>query len=59
MTFGLFFQVADTFAAPLNGFCGVIRILTGLVILGVLVIGVSLPLGIFLDHVTDLGPYAY
>lgn len=60
MTFSLFFQVADTFAAPLQGILRGYKDTTVPFLLGVFSYwSISIPLGIFLDHVTDLGPYAY
>lgn len=60
MTFSLFFQVADTFAAPLQGILRGYKDTTVPFLLGVFSYwSISFPLGIFLDHVTDLGPYAY
>ena len=60
MTFSLFFQVADSFAAPLQGILRGYKDTTVPFLLGVFSYWcISIPLGIFLDHVTDLGPYAY
>ena len=60
MTYSLFFQVADTFAAPLQGILRGYKDTTVPFLLGVFSYWcISIPLGIFLDHVTNLGPYAY
>ena len=60
MTYSLFFQVADTFAAPLQGILRGYKDTTVPFLLGVFGYWcISIPLGIFLDHVTNLGPYAY
>ena len=60
MTYSLFFQVADTFAAPLQGILRGYKDTTVPFLLGVFSYWcISIPLGMFLDHVTNLGPYAY
>ena len=60
MTYSLFFQVADTFAAPLQGILRGYKDTTVPFLLGVFSYWcISIPLGIFLDHVINLGPYAY
>ena len=60
MTYSLFFQLADTFAAPLQG---ILRGYTDTVIpfyLGLLGYwGVAIPLGLFLDYSTNLDAYSY
>ena len=60
MTYSLFFQLADTFAAPLQG---ILRGYKDTVIpfyLGLLGYwGVAIPLGLFLDYSTDLDAYSY
>ena len=60
MTYSLFFQLADTFAAPLQG---TLRGYKDTVIpfyLGLLGYwGVAIPLGLFLDYSTDLDAYSY
>ena len=60
LTYSLFFQLADTVAAPLQG---ILRGYKDTVIpfyLGVIAYwAVSIPLGLFLDHVTTLGAYSY
>ena len=60
MTYSLFFQVADTFAAPLQGILRgykdtVIPFYLGLIGYW----GVAIPLGLLLDYTTSLGPYSY
>ena len=60
MTYSLFFQLADTFAAPLQG---ILRGYKDTVIpfyLGLLGYwGVAIPLGLILDYSTKLGAYSY
>ena len=60
MTYSLFFQLADTFAAPLQG---ILRGYKDTVIpfyLGFLGYwGVAIPLGLFLDYSTNLDAYSY
>ena len=60
MTYSLFFQLADTFAAPLQG---ILRGYKDTVIpfyLGLLGYwGVAIPLGLFLDYSTNLDAYSY
>ena len=60
MTYSLFFQLADTFAAPLQG---ILRGYKDTVIpfyLGLLGYwGVAIPLGLLLDYLTNLGAYSY
>ena len=60
MTYSLLFQIADTVAAPIQGILRGYKDTTVPFLLGVFSYWcVSIPLGIFLDHVTNLGPYAY
>lgn len=60
LTYSLFFQLADTFAAPLQGILRGYKDTKVPFYLGLLGYwGVSLPLGFLLDAVTDLGPFAY
>ena len=60
LTYSLFFQLADTFAAPLQGILRGYKDTQVPFYLGLLAYwGVSLPLGLFLDHYTSLGPYGY
>lgn len=60
LTFSLFFQLADTIAAPLQGILRGYKDTQAPFYLGLLAYwGVSLPLGWFLDQATDLGPYGY
>ena len=57
MTYSLFFQVADTFAAPLQRDFAGYKDTTVPFLLGVFSYWcISIPLGIFLDHVINLGP---
>lgn len=60
LTYSLFFQLADTFAAP---FQGILRGYKDTVIpfyLGLIGYwGVAIPLGLLLDYTTSLGPYSY
>ena len=60
MTYSLFFQLADTFATPLQGILRgykdtVIPFYLGLIGYW----GVAIPLGLLLDYTTSLGPYSY
>lgn len=60
MTYSLFFQLADTFAVPLQGILRgykdtVIPFYLGLIGYW----GVAIPLGLLLDYTTSLGPYSY
>ena len=60
LTYSLFFQLADTFAAPLQGILRGYKDTRVPFYLGLIAYwGVSLPLGLFLDHFTSLGPYGY
>ena len=60
LTYSLFFQLADTFAAPLQGILRGYKDTQVPFFLGLIAYwGVSLPLGLFLDHFTSLGPYGY
>ena len=60
LTYSLFFQLADTFAAPLQGILRGYKDTQLPFFLGLIAYwGVSLPLGLFLDHYTSLGPYGY
>ena len=60
LTYSLFFQLADTFAAPLQGILRGYKDTQVPFYLGLIAYwGVSLPLGCFLDHYTSLGPYGY
>ena len=60
LTYSLFFQLADTFAAPLQGILRGYKDTKVPFFLGLIAYwGVSLPLGLFLDHFTSLGPYGY
>lgn len=60
LTYSLFFQLADTFAAPLQGILRGYKDTQVPFFLGLIAYwGVSLPLGLFLDHYTSLGPYGY
>ncbi len=60
LTYSLFFQLADTFAAPLQGILRGNKDTQMPFFLGLIAYwGVSLPLGLFLDHYTSLGPYGY
>ena len=60
LTYSLFFQLADTFAAPLQGILRGYKDTQVPFYLGLIAYwGVSLPLGLFLDHNTSLGPYGY
>ena len=60
LTYSLFFQLADTFAAPLQGILRGYKDTQVPFYLGLIAYwGVSLPLGLFLDCYTSLGPYGY
>lgn len=60
LTYSLFFQLADTFAAPLQGILRGYKDTQVPFFLGLIAYwGVSLPLGLFLDYYTSLGPYGY
>lgn len=60
LTYSLFFQLADTFAAPLQGILRGYKDTQVPFYLGLIAYwGVSLPLGLFLDHFTSLCPYGY
>ena len=60
LTYSLFFQLADTFAAPLQGILRGFKDTQAPFYLGLIAYwGVSLLLGLFLDYYTSLGPYGY
>ena len=60
MTYSLFFQVADVFAAPLQGILRGYKDTKVPFYLGVLTYwGITLPVGFLLEKVTGLGPYSY
>ena len=60
MTYSLFFQLADTFAAPLQGILRGYKDTIVPFCLGLLGYwGVAIPLGIVLDYWTGLGAYSY
>ena len=60
LTYSLFFQLADTFAAPLQGILRGYKDTQVPFYLGLIAYwGVSLPLGLFLDRYTSLGPSGY
>ena len=60
LTYSLFFQLADTFAAPLQGILRGYKDTQVPFYLGLIAYwGVSLPLGLFLDYYTSFGPYGY
>ena len=60
MTYSLFFQLADTFAAPLQGILRGYKDTVVPFYLGLLGYwGVAIPLGLVLDHRTGLGAYSY
>ena len=60
LTYSLFFQLADTFAAPLQGILRGYKDTKVPFYLGLIGYwGVSLPVGLLLDHTTNLGPFAY
>ena len=60
LTYSLFFQLADTFAAPLQGIFTWIQGYKSSILFRLdWLLGVSLPVGLLLDHTTNLGPFAY
>ncbi|WNS71949.1 MATE family efflux transporter [Streptococcus sp. DTU_2020_1001019_1_SI_AUS_MUR_006] len=60
MTYSLFFQLADTFAAPLQGILRGYKDTIVPFCLGLLGYwGIAIPLGIVLDYWTGLGAYSY
>ncbi|BAM23510.1 MATE family efflux transporter [Streptococcus intermedius] len=60
LTYSLFFQLADTFAAPLQGILRGYKDTKVPFYLGLIGYwGVALPVGLLLDHLTNLGPFAY
>lgn len=60
MTYSLFFQLADTFAAPLQGILRGYKDTVVPFYLGLLGYwGVAIPLGLVLDHWTGLDAYSY
>lgn len=60
LTYSLFFQLADTLAAPLQGILRGYKDTKVPFYLGLIGYwGVSLPVGLLLDHTTNLGPFAY
>lgn len=60
MTYSLFFQLADTFAAPLQGILRGYKDTVVPFYLGLLGYwGVAIPLGLLLDYSTDLDAYSY
>ena len=60
LTYSLFFQLADTVAAPLQGILRGYKDTVVPFYLGLIAYwAVSIPLGLFLDHVTTLGAYSY
>ena len=60
MTYSLFFPSSRYLAAPLQGILRGYKDTTVPFLLGVFSYWcISIPLGIFLDHVINLGPYAY
>ena len=60
LTYSLLFQLADTFAAPLQGILRGYKDTIVPFYLGILGYwGVAIPLGYVLDQVTDLGAFAY
>lgn len=60
LTYSLFFQMADTFSAPLQGILRGYKDTKVPFYLGLLSYwGLALPIGISLDHWTSFGPYSY
>ena len=60
LTYSLFFQLADTFAAPLQGILRGYKDTVVPFYLGLIGYwGVAIPLGYLLDQATDLGAFAY
>ena len=60
LTYSLFFQLADTFAAPLQGILRGYKDTIVPFYLGLIGYwGVAIPIGYLLDKVTDLGAFAY
>ena len=60
MTYSLFFQLADTFAAPLQGILRGYKDTIVPFYLGLLGYwGVGIPLGLYLDYSTSLDAYSY
>ncbi|KXU16290.1 Dihydrolipoamide acetyltransferase [Streptococcus oralis] len=60
LTYSLFFQLADTFAAPLQGILRGYKDTIVPFFLGLLSYwGVAIPLGITLEYLTSLGAYSY
>ena len=60
LTYSLFFQLADTFAAPLQGILRGYKDTIVPLYLGLIGYwGVAIPLGYLLDQVTDLGAFTY
>ncbi|GGE28428.1 MATE family efflux transporter [Streptococcus himalayensis] len=60
LTYSLFFQLADTFAAPLQGILRGYKDTTIPFYMGLVSYwGVALPVGLLLDTTTALGPYGY
>jgi len=60
LTYSLFFQLADTFASPLQGILRGYKDTIVPFYLGLIGYwGVAIPLGYLLDQVTDLGAFAY
>lgn len=60
LTYSLFFQLADTFAAPLQGILRGYKDTVVPFYLGLIGYwGISIPLGFMLDQLTDLGAYGY
>lgn len=60
LTYSLFFQLADTFAAPLQGILRGYKDTIVPFYLGLIGYwGVAIPLGYLLDQATDLGAYTY
>lgn len=60
LTYSLFFQLADTFAAPLQGILRGYKDTIVPFYLGLIGYwGVAIPLGYLLDQITDLGAFSY